>query len=145
MQKVVNQTLPAVSAVPTGTVPKSFGLTDHRSCGAQPSRNNQAINQIAGLISIKAVPQGVAANILEGNLGQAIGLNPPQGATDMLVTVRESDLAQRGARVWPKIFVISLMAFAIESSVTSSGSMAALIMSRSVILDETSRELAQFK
>ena len=75
---------------------------------AQPSRNHQAIHQIAGLIGIKAPRHGLATNILERNHGQAIGPNPPQGATEMLVTVRESDLPQRGARVWPKIFVHQL-------------------------------------
>jgi hypothetical protein len=37
------------------------------------------------------------------------------------------------------------MALAIESSVTSSGSMAALIKPKPIALDGTSRELAQYK
>ena len=75
---------------------------------AQPSRRYQTIQQIAGLIGIKAPAQGLAANILERNHGQAIGLNPPQGAAEVLVTVGQSDLAQGGARVWPKVFAHQL-------------------------------------
>jgi hypothetical protein len=51
------------------------------------------------LIGIKASAQGLAANILQRNQGHAIGLNPPQGAAEVFVTVGQSDLTQGGARV----------------------------------------------
>jgi hypothetical protein len=49
-----------------------------------------------------------AANIHERNYGRGIGLNPPQGAPEVLVTVCQSDLAQSGPRVWPKVFAHQL-------------------------------------
>ena len=111
----------------------------------QPSRRYKTIQQIAGLIGIKAPAQGLAANIHERNYGRATGLNPPQGAPEVLVTVCQSDLAQSGARVWQKYSRISVIASAIGSSATSSGSMAALINPNPVASDGTSCELAHFK
>ena len=54
------------------------------------------------LLGVELLSKRLTANILNGDLGFTVGLDPSQGAACFPVAIARSDLPKGGARMWPE-------------------------------------------
>jgi hypothetical protein len=70
---------------------------------AEPFRPHQLVDYLLGLFGVEPAPESVSANILPGNLLDAVGAHPVKDSTSILVAVSQTNLPQTSSCMRPKI------------------------------------------
>ncbi len=120
---------------PMKRAPTRFGREPFRPAGLF-----QALEQAMRLLGVELLSKRLTANILNGDLGFTVGLDPSQGAACFPVAIARSDLPKGGARMWPKEITPKSDGSGHELLVDGLGSKAQVIPSRPFVARRTQRD-----